>query len=297
MLVLTLTGCNATAEYKGVLWQVTDPNSSNPNKALFLFGSIHAVSKHDIVLSRSIKRSLHYSSVLVLEADVERIDIRSLLNTDLKQLIDTNTQEKLVLYFNNIGLSQSQIDKLMHIHPLGIKHYLASNAPLTGQAKALNAPVDFLRYPGIDFHLGNLAKNSNTPIEYLETVQDQVNAWNTVCPGKAEHSAVISETLDYLNGEKKITEKTINAYKALETGNTRLFTDWYLSQATEGSAIYFNEKCSNRPRNSAWKDRIVSLAKSERNVFVAVGISHLIGKNNLLDLLHDEGLVLEEVFE
>jgi uncharacterized protein len=47
-------------------------------------------------------------------------------------------------------------------------------------------------------------------------------------------------------------------------------------------------------RNREWKDRIVALKEKNENIMIIVGAGHLIGKDNLIEMLTKEGFSFEQ---
>lgn len=293
-----LTACAAEPEFKGMLWKVTDPSTKRNGKELHILGSIHKVSTQNLKFSQEIRRSFERSSTIVLEGnpDLLSVDIQALTNMNLKNYIDLETESKLVAYLVEIGLRKAQIDYVLRLHPYALLRYLNDEGKRTKRALEKYDFRNIPKYPGVDAILLWSARNGGKSIKFLETDDDVARIWIETCPSKTENSVAISHSIDLLTGAKQISKNFLEAFLAFEKGDTQHFKDWYLSEETQQSADNTtNQKCSVVPRNFFWKSKIIDHLKSAESTLMIVGAAHLLGKGSLIELLQNEGFVLEEL--
>jgi uncharacterized protein len=297
LFLLLLCGCQTNDEYTGSVWKISDQKSDATTGSVHILGSMHFVSNDDIKMSKTINELFDKSTIVVFESNpkAEEKDFAFISNSDLAKFIDANTLNGVISHFKEIGLTDKQINKAIKIHPYGIYRYLIESAPQRRNSQKSNLNAS-LKYPGVDSRLHALALSKGKTIVYLETVEDVIRLWGEHCPGKTEYSALISDVLLHLSGEKKLPQGAASAYHSLETGETDKFLEWYTSEVVQQSTeVSINQRCSNNPRNFFWKSKIVDYIKSDKNVLVVIGISHLVGEKSIVNLLKNDGFKAERV--
>lgn len=293
-----IIACQNTHPYKGSLWRVTDPQSRKLEKSLYILGSVHGFSRSDIKLSDAINKAFNESPILAVEINPDHVkeDIKDLLDTNLLLFINDVTTAYLKSYFFEVGASNEQFEKILRMHPYAVISFLETQAPPTKMAKYNIGSVNMLNHPGVDAKLIALAKLSNKEIVNLETAKDIIQIWKNNCPGKDDYSALLSTLLDFLTGKRNVPPNSIKALESLTSGDSDAFLDWYNSQENQLEvATIIRQKCSNIPRNRFWVKSFLELTKNEKNVFAVVGIAHLVGRDNLVELLRRQGLRVEEI--
>lgn len=133
----------------------------------------------------------------------------------------------------------------------------------------------------LDLYLYSIARKMNKSIHGLEKVDDQMNMFSTMRPSEYTDSTWNVGGSNY--------EAFMNVY---EKGNLKLMNDLITSlDFSEGN---FEEDFQMVERNHIQANSIVKLGK-QQPTFSVVGAGHLVGKENVLDLLLAEGYKVRNV--
>jgi uncharacterized protein YbaP (TraB family) len=146
--------------------------------------------------------------------------------------------------------------------------------------------------PAMDGVFSSRAKAAGKPIHHLETAVEQIamiDPWMGTADLKAQ--------LDHPDLARASAQKLLEAYKAGDGAALgAMFDDQTLWLAAgrkpETHPAYLDALLGKR--NRAWAPQIARL-HDEGGVFVAVGAGHLVGRDNLLDLLAADGFTLTRV--
>lgn len=247
-------------------------------KTTWLFGTIHLGVNADTDLPPWVVEKIDGAPAFVMEADtsdpvalaraLQRNDGGS-LRTDLgpaywKKLEDA-VGARLAAGFD--GLKPFAIMTLL----------IAKDLPMT---------------PPMDGTLAGRARTAGKPIHYLETVADQISM---IDPWMG--AADVKAMLDHREEARVMALKMLDAYR---TGDGpalgAMFNDQTLWLAAGRKAevypAYLDALLGKR--NRAWVPQIEKL-HGEGGAFVAVGAGHLVGPDNVLDLLVQRGFEIWRV--
>jgi uncharacterized protein YbaP (TraB family) len=135
---------------------------------------------------------------------------------------------------------------------------------------------------GIDQHFHKQAQVNDKPILFLETVEQQFNLFEQLSID--EQRLFTEQTL----AELDLFEDAFNdIVMAWETGDRDRMAEILLTgfeDYPEMQAIFL------RDRNQDWASQILPWLESDEDYLIVVGALHLVGPDNVLDLLAAEGL-------
>jgi uncharacterized protein YbaP (TraB family) len=148
--------------------------------------------------------------------------------------------------------------------------------------------VDFRPELGIENHFYRMAKDSGKPTGGLESMQDQLDVFDTL-PLQIQ-DALLQESLA-ITGSKEREKAFLHMVKSWHQGSLD-----GLEQLVETFKTYplFYKKLLVQ-RNLNWIPQIETFLKEDKNVLVIVGAAHLAGKDGLIALLTNKGYQLERV--
>jgi uncharacterized protein YbaP (TraB family) len=151
-----------------------------------------------------------------------------------------------------------------------------------------DSTIDFRPELGIENHFYRMAKDAGKPTGGLETIQDQLNVFDTL-PLNIQ-DALLQESLA-ITGSKEREQAFLHMVKDWHQGNLD-----GLEQLVESFKTYplFYKKLLVQ-RNQNWIPQIESLLKEDKNVLIIVGAAHLAGEDGLLALLTEKGHHIERV--
>ncbi|NCB50896.1 MAG: hypothetical protein EOM54_03285 [Clostridia bacterium] len=262
-----------------LLWEVKYGETT-----LYLFGSIHTATRNLYPLSDTIMDAYNSSDYLMLELDLSD-------NSEHPEYADYFT------YSDGTQVSDIIGDELLHEIAATLKdngkeistYVLESYTPITLLALLQNLAMDKTELSGeygIDTYFMNLAEEDNKPILGAETYEQQMNFLNIYTSETWQ-----SQLRYYLD---------VAAYaKALE----ELFTNWRLGNeaAFEEGLKLLREKAETSDadrqnydfmiieRNGRMTDSAETCLKDGKNVFMIVGIAHLVGEDGVVAQLRGRG--------
>jgi uncharacterized protein YbaP (TraB family) len=227
-----------------LLWQITGNGLKKPS---YLFGSYHSNDSRVFKLSDSTYAAIYNAEAIVLEADIYQLfaqyDMR-LKSANLK--------------FDFYG-----------------KPYTSNNkASLTKYGNEDGRP-QFL-----DLYFQQLAYNMNKEFYPLETIEEQLEAFESVYERTA--------TQKNLQQMKILQDKLLNAYLKGDIEQVKTIIQSQLSDSKNA----YERLIVNR--NQVMVVGIDSLIR-KKSMFVAVGCGHLGGNEGLISLLRKKGYHLREV--
>ncbi len=263
----------------GVLWKVTTPNK----KINYLFGTMHS---QDYSVSRyppEVRLALVNSKKLILEiipnnkANVAYIDSMYFkggkqLNHILEEVFFKQLKEQI----KNYSLSDEEFKNIKYLKP-----WAAFN--LIGRPKIVNAPT-------LESNLLKLARQRMLHIDSLESMDEVISSLEKLS----------------VNDQLNILRDTICNHKSI-IKETKILIDLYVQRDILGilnfnNKKYFNEDLYKRymqlmlhDRNKKMVDKMINEFEYG-DVFVAVGILHLISEQGILEKLSNQGYKLKVIY-
>jgi len=140
---------------------------------------------------------------------------------------------------------------------------------------------------GVDVYYLKKAKLINKPLDYLETIEVQIDMLLTMGDGY-ENDYVRYSLYDMDNTENELAS-ILSEWKNGKTSNTE---QELLEMRNQWPIIY---KTMVLDRNTAWMPRLNSYLASGSPVFVIVGLGHLHGPDGLLKQFADSGCTVEQL--
>jgi uncharacterized protein len=151
---------------------------------------------------------------------------------------------------------------------------------------------------GADMVLRHIAEQEGKPVEGLETLEFQLNMFNSLPP--APKPAVARAAVERRPGElaaeapmQSLSRTMTNMESAWKRGDQIVFVQMLgqLKQASPDTyRLMFTE------RNARWADWIAARMQTPGTVFIAVGAGHLAGQDSVLVRLAEKGLASQRVY-
>ncbi|MDF2154924.1 TraB/GumN family protein [Vibrio sp. CAU 1672] len=246
------------------------------NKEYMIIGSVHVGDNSMYPLPKAVTQYLSQSKGLIIEADVRNQQNVTYPSTTLqtKDVLGRKERRHLQHIAKDLGLPEAQ---LLNAPPWA--------AALTVQLELVNK-LGYVAGYGVDMHLIGLADKQGIPVIALESVQFQID----LIAGQPE-------------GGKELLLSSIKEYEGGETLVRCLISSWKsgdshkLEQASlsDQSSEAFNQTFLYS-RNRDWAEKLDSgnlLPKTKGRYTVVVGSLHLVGKDNLIELLEKRGFDVE----
>ncbi|WP_045370456.1 TraB/GumN family protein [Vibrio campbellii] len=241
-----------------------------------IIGSVHVGDKTMYPLPKAVTQFLKNSDGLIIEADVRNTEGVTYPKTSLlaKDVLDRTQRKHLAEIANDLGLQEAQ---LLNAPPW--------SAALTIQLMLVNK-LGYASDQGVDMHLINLADKQQVPVLSLESVQFQLDL---IAGQKDGGKEFLLSSIEEYDGGDKLVQCLIDSWKSGD-GST-------LEEASmsEQSSDEFNQAFLY-DRNRDWAEKLDSgsvLPKKSGQYTIVVGSLHLVGKDNLIDLLEERGFTVE----
>ena len=265
------------------LWKVGDEDTT-----IYIFGTIHILDKDTIWTTPQLLQAMDQANTLVLEMAPEQED-PAILNPlivryglfgpgqSLKTTLSEDDYARLVEVIEGMGGVGNAMDAL--------QPWLAATV-LTVQTAASHG---FLPEYGVEKGLEKMARDKGIPILGLETAEFQIQ---TLAGLSMENQKIMmQQTLDELDHLDEIFND---------------MRDLWLAGDTEGLDALINEGVEEIPeyseallyqRNRNWVGKVDTMLNKPGTFLIAVGTGHLVGEQNLLELLEKDGLTVTLVKE
>jgi uncharacterized protein YbaP (TraB family) len=260
---------------KVFLWQVKSSKNT-----VYILGSIHLLKPSDYPLAQQINEAYNDAEKLVFEVDLgdlkssqaQSIVLDKATAKDGKTLQDRLTPQTYQLAkatASEIGLPIEAFS--------GFEPWFFSLSLVTLKLQRL----DFNPEYGVDQYFFNKATQDKKEVLALETIEDQFNLFDNFSQGNQE----------------KYIRQTIEELDALETSFQKIVAAWKTGDEKTIESLMF-ESFNDYPeledqifgvRNRKWMATIEPLLQKEEDYLVIVGAGHLVGKNNVLQLLQAKG--------
>jgi uncharacterized protein len=254
---------------------------------VYIMGSIHVLAEEYYPLTRSFSYAYYNSQKVIFEIDPEILFSPDSWTTYKKQYTFQNGKTlQTVLSPKTYALVKQKIEA-MGGDIQEVKQYKPWVLYLTLSGR-FDSSKDFRPELGIENHFYRMAKDAGKPTGGLETIQDQLNVFDTL-PLNIQ-DALLQESLA-ITGSKEREKAFLHMVKAWHQGSLD-----GLEQLVETFKTYplFYKKLLVQ-RNLNWVSQIESFLQEDKNILVIVGAAHLAGKDGLITLLTEKGYQIERV--
>lgn len=237
-----------------------------------IIGSVHVGDKSMYPLPKALTEYLEQSSGLIIEADVRNTSDSAYppVSTRTKDVLDKLQRQHLIDIARDLGIAEAQ---LLNAPPW--------NTALMIQLGLVNK-LGYVADEGVDMHLISLAEKENIPIVSLESVQFQIDL---ITGQPDEGKEMLLSSINEYDAGEELVECLIESWK---NGDGSMLEEASLTdKATED----FNEAFLYA-RNRDWAKKLDTgsiLPQKQALYTVVVGSLHLVGKDNLIDLLAKRG--------
>ena len=251
---------------------------------MFLGGSIHVLRNRDFPLPKEFDRAIEQSSMLVLEADVEKMDdpniaqyvmMRMFLpgGKTLESVLDSKTFAMLKAKCEGVGVP---IESVAGIKPSMVITMLS----------VLEMEGSGFAEQGIDMYCLEKAKKAEMPIGFLETVEAQIDMLVTM--GDGYENDFVKYSLYDMNNTGNDLASIVSEWRTGSAANT----EETIKEMKNQWPVLYQDLLVNR--NKAWLPRLEEYLTGGKTVFVVVGLAHLHGPDGLLRRLKDSGCTVEQ---
>ena len=264
----------ATTNAKSFLWKVESANG-----ALYLAGSVHALSADIYPLNPAFDRAFTASDTLVEEIDLGEMGSLSspltMLGKGMYQ--DGRTFEQAVSK-ETAALVAERVKGVIPFEMLRPMKPWMVDLMITAmelQKEGLDANL------GLDKHFFDEAKAAGKRVVGLETAESQIDRLDQL-PGAVQEQ-MLRSSLDDLDAERKNLKSIVSAWRRGDAAGLQqlLLTGFANYPAAYASLLV--------ERNRNWMPQLESCLTGRQSCFVVVGAAHLVGPDGLLTMLQKKG--------
>ena len=259
--------------------------SNQEGEYSYLFGTCHPGRYRIKSLDKVTEKALDESDSIYLECSLDQKELQK--------------YSKYLSYYSirQLGLEDLYEDVMKQYKSLeGKSDYVTYNAfaisSIAGSDLEVLNKVNISKYNAIDNYIYDYAQKKKN-FKEVEGVEFQMKLFAKL--SKSHSQEILTELKnkkEFINGSKKI----IDAYYS---GNTQYYEDeqnlildyFEHMQDTEKVRNYLNVLYYNR--NIHMKDTLINSINNGKHDFIGVGCKHLYGKKGIIQLLRDDGYLVE----
>lgn len=270
----------ATAFDKGLLWRVEKAGAA-PS---YVFGTVHLADKRVTALPEAVRKHFDAAGSFTMEVSPDQSNVMALAarmvyldGRDLPGAIGEELFRKLAPLVANLGL------------PAEMVRLFRPWAMVMLLQMPQQQPEDVL-----DFVLQRMATQQGKSLGYLETVDEQVAAFEGL--SEEEQVVLLKHTVETYHELKAQTEKLLQAYLQRDLGLMWQLGEAEVAQRPELKSV--KQAFDRRllfDRNTRMVSRMQPQLKAGA-AFIAVGALHLYGEKGVLNLLARDGYRLTRVY-
>jgi uncharacterized protein YbaP (TraB family) len=271
---------------KGVFWKI-EKDGIEPS---YLLGTMHLSDPRILDLPDSVYDAQYDAKVVIVEAS-EILDLKKAMGQllmrpeltmlpDGKRIEDFLTKDEAKTLADGLRARGMVFSAVNRMRPWMISTTLAT--PVCETARRAKG-ARFL-----DQQIALDAFDEDIPVEGLETLDEQLNAMNSI--STENHVKSLLQAVALGDQIKDITETMVQLYEAGEMGLLwqLLFKRYAVDPSAMASGMSEFENAMLTKRNHVMAERSTRFL-SAGNAFVAVGALHLQGEEGLVELFRKQG--------
>lgn len=257
------------------LWRVSD----HAGRVLYLAGSMHALTKHDMPLPAAYTQAFDRSDELVEELNLPKLDesavsrealaMGTLHGTTLSQVMGKEQWAKAEKLASK---SNVELDRYENFKP-----WLAA----VGIADTLLVRLGYNPRLGVDMHFARLAEKRKMPSSGLETVAEQFSFFNDM--KQDVQKRFLMQTLEQAATAKRDLARLHDAWAVGDVHTLDTLEKKNFNGFPHVRKVLLTE------RNARWMPHLKKCLASGRTCFVVVGVEHMVGPRGLVALFRAAG--------
>jgi uncharacterized protein YbaP (TraB family) len=280
--LINLAHAQASAQQKkDFLWSLKTDKAT-----IYLLGSLHLLNADSYPLDKNVEAAYKNCQRVVFEADIDGArdpEFQSKMlahglyteGETLQQNISRETYSLLEKRATTIGITMAQLNPL--------KPWLCASAISELELMKMGFDPQY----GVDVYFFDKAKKDSKEIHFLETLDFQIELLAGL--SGTEGDAFLRQTLKELEVIETLLPDMVNAW---ENGDTARFGAIMTISYNDLPELYSRFVVQ---RNKEWVSKIEDLVALGETALVVVGAGHLVGPDNLLQLLKDRGYTIEQI--
>ncbi|HPE56394.1 MAG TPA: TraB/GumN family protein [Bacteroidales bacterium] len=261
------------------VWKVT-----KKNKTIYLGGTIHILREQDFPFPAEFDQAYNNAEVLVFEANIKSMQDPAMAtkmmqaavyggDTTLQTMLSETAYHSLENAFKEVGMQIAIFNKMR------VSMTVMSLTALKFQQMGMSAV-------GVDMYYLDKALEEGKKVEYLESVEKQINLLTHM--GDGYEDSFVFYSLEDINQADTLLESMIFAWRTGESASS----EEIIQEMKSEYPVLYQDLLVNR--NNEWMKSLKKFLKSKEVELVLVGDLHLVGPDGLLELLRNNGYQVEQ---
>ena len=267
----------SNANKNTLLWEIS---GKGLKKKSYLFGTFHMMCKDDIFFSKNLQQALHQSEEVYFEMDLDdpantlgAMFFMNMKNRQtLKDLYTPSEFSKVEKYFKDS--LKASLGLFQKMKPSFLEIFLY---PKMMPCKNLT---------GVEQELLKMAGKEKKDIKGFETIAFQASVFDSI--PYPEQAKSLLKSIDSIKQYKIFFDNMVQVYKSQQLDSIQLMLNKPEFGVADRMEILLDK------RNVNWVKQLKTILP-EKNIFMAVGAGHLVGKMGLIELLKREGYTLRPI--
>ncbi|GAB6089702.1 TraB/GumN family protein [Spirochaeta dissipatitropha] len=249
---------------------------------MHILGSIHLASEEIYPLPDEIYRLFESSDRLILEIDLNSVSadaffgVQSLMEyPEGQNLEDDLNSDEIKLLTGVLAEFGIPFHAVKHLKPWVIEATI-----VTQLAAAHGINPDY----GIDMHFAQLAAELEMPVHGLETVEMQLSMF-----GELPTRTQAAEMMRSIENYKELGDYVAHLLQIWHSGDLEAMTEVIVEALLSTDELEVFYELMFAARNRKWHTELLEYLENGGNSFVVVGAGHLVGPDNLIELMRSSG--------
>ena len=262
------------------LWSV-----SSDDNTIYLLGSVHVLKQENYPLHDSIYQAFDKVSHLVFEVNLDEMSSpMNQIGVLAKGMYKDGQTLKQALSPENYAIAKTKLEKRGYQIELFklMKPWMLATTITILELQKLGFGTDH----GVDQHFFQKAKTEEKTVEGLETVEYQLNLFDSLSPKTQEQ--FLLQTLAEID---ILEEQTHNLVESWTHGQIEGL-EVMLENMQEFPEVY---EALITQRNQNWLPHVESYLQQDEPTMIVVGTLHLLGEEGLLAMLKEKGYNIQQL--
>ena len=260
-----------------LLWEIS---GKGLKKKSYLFGTFHMLCKDDISFSKNLQQALHQSEEVYFEMDLDdptnTLGAMFFMNMKngqtLKDLYTPNEFSKIEMFFKDS--LKTSLTTFQKMKPSFLEVFLY---PKMMPCKNLS---------GVEQELLKMAGKDKKEIKGFETIAFQASVFDSI--PYSQQAKSLLKSIDSMKQYRIFFDSMIKVYKSQQLDSMEAMLNSPEFGVADGMEMLLDK------RNVNWVKQLKTILPG-KNIFIAVGAGHLVGKMGLIELLKKEGYTLRPI--
>jgi len=252
---------------------------------MFIGGTVHALRETDYPLPKAYDFAFDQSDVIVLEADVNKLQDPA-FGVKLREqgMYADSTTLQSVLSKETYSLLEKELAK-HNIPVVGVNKMKPSMVGILLSGLVMQA--EGMSVEGVDQHFYEKAVKAEKSLDFLESVESQMDILFSMGEGKEDD--FIRYTLENMSETDEDLDKVLKDWRSGRLDNTEELLDEMRKEFPGLTADLLDE------RNNEWMSSLSKYLTTKEIEFVMFGNMHLAGDTGIIAQLKKEGYKITQV--